>query len=641
MQETEFIAQNKEKWQEFEQVLNSENKDPNRLTNLFIETTDDLSYSRTFYPNRSVRVYLNLVSLRVHQQIYKNKSKGKNKFKTFWQRELPEALWHSRKLLLFAFALFSFGIFVGVMSSIFYPDFADIVLSPGYVEMTQENINSNDPMAVYKDSEPVEMFGRIAINNIMISFGCFVLGLLWGVGTTMALLSNGIMFGSFMHFFFSRNLAKESILTVMQHGTLELSMIVLSGAAGFILARGVLFPGTYSRIDSLIMSARNAIKIMIAVFVLLVYAAFIESFVTRLTELPDVVRALSILLSLIIVVGYFVIYPHYLNRKGHIRPTDSEETPVHKDENIELNTIKTPSRIFIQTFRLFANAARPVAWISFALSILFILYFGYKTSGQFHTLFQIDQLMGIARNPFLLLWCWLPYVNYISTEDYTGLIFILSLAMAFIALISYAHAEKLMDKKTSSISDYVIRFLNAFCISVIAISPILLDPWVTFFLMIVIWPFSMIWMINSFESGKIFVLTLFSALRQVRHGFWKMLAVFSTVHLMQWFTILLLTGIISILIGLVLTGSPVNLMIYLFQFIAMNVPQNAPYADQLVYIFYTGLLWFVLPFVASLSIYSAYLLYFSLRETSEAQELRTQINKIGTIKRAYGLEKEI
>lgn len=641
MQETEFIAQNKEKWQEFEQVLNSDNKDPNRLTNLFIETTDDLSYSRTFYPNRSVRVYLNLVSQRVHQQIYKNKSKGKNKFKTFWQRELPEALWHSRKLLLFAFTLFSFGIFVGVVSSIFYPDFADIVLSPGYVEMTQENIDSNDPMAVYKDSEPVQMFGRIAINNIMISFGCFVLGLLWGVGTTMALLSNGVMFGSFMHFFFSRDLAKESLLTVMQHGTLELSMIVLSGAAGFILARGVLFPGTYSRIDSLIMSARNAIKIMIAVFVLLVYAAFIESFVTRLTELPDAVRALSILLSLAIVVGYFVIYPNYLFRKGHIRSTDSEETPVHKDENIELHSIKTPSRIFIQTFRLFADAARPVAWISFALSVFFIGYYGIMTNGEFHTLFQIDQLMGIARNPFLLLWCWLPYDNYISTEDYAGLIFILSSAMAIIAMVAYEYAKRTTDKKVYSFTDYIIRLLNAFCISVMAISPLMLEPWGTFFIMIVLWPFSMLWMIHSFESGKIFILTLPSTMRHVRHGFWKMLSVFATVHLMQWFTILLLTGVISILIGLVLTGSPVNLMIYLFQFIAMNVPQNAPYADQLVYIFYTGLLWFVLPFVATLSVYSAYLLYFTLRETSEAHELHAEIQKIGTIKRAYGLEKEI
>jgi len=75
MQETEFISRNKDKWQEFEQVLANKNKDPERLTDLFIETSDDLSYSRTYYSKRSVRVYLNGIAQQVYQAIYKNKKK--------------------------------------------------------------------------------------------------------------------------------------------------------------------------------------------------------------------------------------------------------------------------------------------------------------------------------------------------------------------------------------------------------------------------------------------------------------------------------------------------------------------------------------------------------------------------------------
>ena len=59
MRETSFIKQNKEKWKEFESILEKKDKDPDKLNDLFIQITDDLSYSRTFYPNRSVRVYLN------------------------------------------------------------------------------------------------------------------------------------------------------------------------------------------------------------------------------------------------------------------------------------------------------------------------------------------------------------------------------------------------------------------------------------------------------------------------------------------------------------------------------------------------------------------------------------------------------
>ena len=57
MKETRFIAQNKEKWLESEKLLISPVKDPEKLSSLFTQIVDDLSYSRTYYPNRSIRVF--------------------------------------------------------------------------------------------------------------------------------------------------------------------------------------------------------------------------------------------------------------------------------------------------------------------------------------------------------------------------------------------------------------------------------------------------------------------------------------------------------------------------------------------------------------------------------------------------------
>jgi hypothetical protein len=71
MRETNFIEQNKAKWSEFEGVLDASNRDPDQLNDLFIQVTDDLSYSRSFYPNRSVRVYLNGLGQRTFGAIYK------------------------------------------------------------------------------------------------------------------------------------------------------------------------------------------------------------------------------------------------------------------------------------------------------------------------------------------------------------------------------------------------------------------------------------------------------------------------------------------------------------------------------------------------------------------------------------------
>jgi hypothetical protein len=55
MRERQFIEQNKEKWRAFEMLIQSKEKDPEKLGELFVQITDDLSYARTFYPNRSVR----------------------------------------------------------------------------------------------------------------------------------------------------------------------------------------------------------------------------------------------------------------------------------------------------------------------------------------------------------------------------------------------------------------------------------------------------------------------------------------------------------------------------------------------------------------------------------------------------------
>lgn len=223
MQETEFIEQNKEKWNELESVLRSSAKDPDRLTNLFIESTDDLSFSRTYYPNRSVRVYLNDLAQQVFQTIYKNKRRERRRFSTFWLEELPDAMWYARKQLLWATVIFITGLLTGVLSSSADPNFASIVLSSGYIEMTEENIASGDPMAVYKNMEPFQMFLYIGWNNIQVTMLVFIMGILFGIGTIYQLFFEGIRIGAFMHFFYDRNLFDDAFFAVMLHGTLELS----------------------------------------------------------------------------------------------------------------------------------------------------------------------------------------------------------------------------------------------------------------------------------------------------------------------------------------------------------------------------------------------------------------------------------
>jgi uncharacterized membrane protein SpoIIM required for sporulation len=619
MQETDFILQNKEKWKEFEEVLKSPNKDPERMTELFIETTDDLSYSRTYYPNRSVRVYLNGISQMVYQAIYKNRSGEKNVFSKFWLEDLPTAMWHSRKALFWSFMLFVAGLAVGILSSMHYPAFANIMLGDSYVEMTEANIASGDPMAVYKGEEPFSMFFRIAWNNIRIAYGTFVLGILFGIGTVYVVFYNAIMVGAFIYFFIERNLFKESFLAIMLHGTLELSMIVVAGCAGFALARGLIFPGTYTRGQALVHSARNGIKILAGVTVLLLYAAIIESFATRYTEMPDIIRLGIILLSFIIVIGYFVIYPRKLQRKGLIPDLEQEEIPVKKHHQFQLHIIKSAGKIFTETFALFSANIRPISRVALLLSLLITLVFGIYTQWNFHEVFYQE---GYRFNPFGLIYVWSMFDEITNFHAYPLMFLVYSAVFAINMFLVFRFTmQRLGIKNKTTITDVV----NAMVITALILSTILLPAFITFFLAPLCIPFLIIWYYVAMQKKQFFLATFKHFRELCRGNMLKILGTFISSLAIQW-------------IGLLLINSSVIELIT--QFLYLNLARYDWLATEIYYIINIFLPLFMLLFLMCFTMYGTTLLYYSLKEINEANSLKESIHQVGYKKRAYGLEQE-
>lgn len=310
MREVEFLQNNKSKWKEFESLLRKGRaENPDKLADLYIELTDDLSWARTYYPNSKTTEYLNQLSIRAHESIYKNKTEDKKRIVTFWKEELPELYLKHRRKLLTSFIIFAFAIVIGVVSAANDPMFVRSILGDQYVNMTLHNIQNNDPMAVYKSANEVDMFFGITVNNIRVSFVTFIFGLLASLGTGFVLMQNGIMIGSFFHLFFQQGFLTESLLVVFIHGTLELSAIIIAGAAGLTLGSGILYPGTHSRLKSFRRSAKEGLKMTTGLLPLFIAAGFLESFVTRYTEMPVLLSLLIIGGSLAFILWYFVYYP--------------------------------------------------------------------------------------------------------------------------------------------------------------------------------------------------------------------------------------------------------------------------------------------------------------------------------------------
>lgn len=309
MKESEFIEQNKKKWLEFETGLKENIPDPAKTTKLFAQITDDLAFARTFYKNRSVRLYLNAIARLLFNELTKAGAKKTKGIGHFFKTELPLTLYAARKAMLVSLLVFIGSFAIGVLSSRHDMEFSALILGADYIHMTNQNIAKGDPMAVYKKETEIKTFIPILLNNLKVDLITFFSGLVVSLGSLIVMVSNGIMVGVFQYYFISKGVFWESFLGIWTHGSLEIPTIILSGGAGLMLGKGLLFPGTFSRFQAFKLSANQGLKIIIGVAPLTLIAAFVESFITRHTGLPDIVRLGFILLSFSSVIVYYVYYP--------------------------------------------------------------------------------------------------------------------------------------------------------------------------------------------------------------------------------------------------------------------------------------------------------------------------------------------
>jgi len=128
--ESQFIKDNIKDWEELERILHSSNRDPDRLQKLFVKISSDLSYASTFYPNRSVRLYLNKLTQQIFDSVEKNSNK-KNDFsgiKDFFKYILPLEMYRSRKAFLLSFLVFVGAVIIGIVSTANSDDFTNLIL---------------------------------------------------------------------------------------------------------------------------------------------------------------------------------------------------------------------------------------------------------------------------------------------------------------------------------------------------------------------------------------------------------------------------------------------------------------------------------------------------------------------------------
>lgn len=486
MKETTFIEQNKDKWNRFEKLSESQTKNPEELSNLYMDITDDLSYAQTFYNRRTVRVYLNQLAQRVYTDLHIQKGESFKKFISVWRVSLPLEIYRSRKNLLFALVVFLLWAFIGAISTHFDPDFPRLIVGDAYVEMTNKNIANGNPLGVYESTENLGMFIDITTNNIQVAFLTFIFGIFFTVGTHIFLFKNGVMLGAFQYYFATKGLLLTSFLGIWIHGAFEISAIVLAGGAGITLGNGWLFPGNYTRLQSLQLSAKRGLKIMMSLVPFLIVAGFLESYVTaNYDELAEWSKWLLIMLSFGIILFYYVIYPMIVARKHPDLLNQEEVVNTFPASNLDLLRIRTIGQVIADTFGFYRTNFSKFFRINILIILPLMLVLTYFQNIHHADLMETNHFFDWQKQLEIMMG--LGYTSLHDTIINACWTVILALCFLSVGYSFYTLNEAFSWK---SFFRYALkRFVSVWLGILVLFYAISIIPWPWYFLLLFVVPF--------------------------------------------------------------------------------------------------------------------------------------------------------
>lgn len=321
MREALFIKKNKDRWLRNQQLPSN---DPDEMATDFTQLVDDLAYAKTFYPSGKVTNFINAQASRIYLDIYKNRKEESNRLVTFWKYDLPITIRKHHGVLLFSLIVFIIFFAIGFFASQKDDEVARSFFGDSYVETTQDNIDKGNPFGIYETGNSLLSWLGIMINNIKVALLMFVSGIFCGIPTMYKHCETSAMVGIFDQFFAARGFGIDFWLVVFVHGTLEITALIISSGAGFILGKSFLFPGTIKRLDAFKQGAKDGVKIMIGLMPVFALAAFFEGFITRLYNDVSVLTTAIFALSVIFVVWYFIIYPIRLSKRIAVQLNEEE-----------------------------------------------------------------------------------------------------------------------------------------------------------------------------------------------------------------------------------------------------------------------------------------------------------------------------
>jgi uncharacterized membrane protein SpoIIM required for sporulation len=280
-----FVRDRSEAWSRLETLVRdarrkAESLGPDgvlELGGLYRAVAADLALARRAFPGDPVVGRLERVVAAARTLVYAVPSRrgGLRRFVTHGYWRLVAERW--LVLVLAAALLFGPALLAGAWA-LDDPGAAAGLVPGEFQSVTQPRAEGQD-LGLAPDEEAA-FSAAIMTNNIRVSLLAFAAGILVGLGTAAVLILNGVLLGAIGGLAVGAGNGRPFFELVAAHGVLELSCILVAGAAGLRFGWALVEPGPGTRGDALRREARPALAVVLGTAPWLVVAGLVEGFVT-------------------------------------------------------------------------------------------------------------------------------------------------------------------------------------------------------------------------------------------------------------------------------------------------------------------------------------------------------------------------
>lgn len=314
MEIVDFIDARRSRWASLEALVERAQdgglrslplEDARQLSRLYRGASSDLLWIRAHGGSADVAEYLNDLVGRAYAVTYPGKKPRLRDVTGFITRGFPALMRAEWRPFVAALLLFFGGSGFGYLGMAFDPSAAHYLIPGDHLKLDPiERAKAEAAGEVASPDQQAQFASFLWRNNIQVSFLAFVLGITAGVGTALLLFGNGIMLGSLFYVYLQNGMGTWFWAWILPHGIPEITAICISGAAGLIIARGMLAPKGLPRRVALRREALRAVKLELGTLLLFIIAGVIEATISQIHP-PKIAAWVKLTFAIVAGIGVY------------------------------------------------------------------------------------------------------------------------------------------------------------------------------------------------------------------------------------------------------------------------------------------------------------------------------------------------